>query len=107
MTDDLYTRLAWLPSKPEDFTARCRALLGDESDLGRRLQALANFALDENALNRLAKVIGKARDAGRSLAPLTPFRLGLLSNTTSHFLVPALVATAARHGIALECIEAE
>ena len=107
MTDDLYTRLAWLPPKPEDFTARCRALLGDEGDLGRRLQALANFALDENALNRLAKAIGQAREAGRSLAPLTPFRLGLLSNTTSHFLVPALIATAARHGIALECIEAE
>jgi FkbH-like protein len=107
MTDDLYTRLAWLPPKPEDFTARCRALLGGEGDLGTPLRALASYALDENALNRLAKLIGQAREAGRSLAPLTPFRLGVLSNTTSHFLVPALVATAARHGIALECIEAE
>jgi FkbH-like protein len=109
MTDDLYTRLAWLPPKPEDFVARCRALLADEggADLGRRLQGLANFALDENALNRLAKVLAQARTAGRSLAPLTPFRLGVLSNTTSHFLVPALVATAARHGIALECEEAD
>jgi FkbH-like protein len=107
MTDDLYTRLAWLPPKPEDFTARCRTLLGEAGELGRPLRALANYALDENALNRLAKLIGQAREAGRSLAPLTPFRLGLLSNTTSHFLVPALVATAARHGIALECIEAE
>jgi FkbH-like protein len=109
MSDDLYTRLAWLPPKPEDFTSRCRGLLAEEAggDLGRRLQGLAKFSLDENALNRLAKVIAQARAAGRSLAPLTPFRLGVLSNTTSHFLVPALVATAARHGIALECEEAD
>src|SRR5688572_7254013 len=109
MTDDLYTRLAWLPPKPEDFVARCRGLLAEDggADLGRRLQALANFALDENALNKLAKVIAQARAAGRSLAPLTPFRLGVLSNTTSHFLVPALIATAARHGIALECEESD
>jgi FkbH-like protein len=109
MTDDLYTRLAWLPPKPEDFVARCRSLLAEETggDLGRRLQGLANFALDENALNRLAKAIAQARVAGRSMAPLTPFRLGVLSNTNSHFLVPALIATAARHGIALECEEAD
>jgi FkbH-like protein len=49
----------------------------------------------------------KAREAGKSLAPLVPFRLGIISNATSHFLVPALEATAARHGIALECIEAD
>ena len=49
----------------------------------------------------------KARAGGPSLAPLTPFRLGLISNATSHFVVPALVASAARHGIALECIEAD
>jgi FkbH-like protein len=46
------------------------------------------------------------RADGRSLAPLVPFRLGVISNSTSHFIVPALVGTAARHGIALECIEA-
>jgi FkbH-like protein len=111
MVDDLYARLAWLPSKPDDFPASCRALLAEDaesaSDFGRRVQALAKFALDENALNRLAKVIVRARGAGRSLAPLTPFRLGVLSNTTSHFLVPALIATAARHGIDLECREAD
>jgi FkbH-like protein len=110
MADDLYAGLAWLPSKPDDFSASCRALLAEDAavgDFGRRVQALAKFALDENALNRLAKVIAQARAAGRSLAPLTPFRLGVLSNTTSHFLVPALIATAARHGIDLVCEEAD
>jgi FkbH-like protein len=109
MADDLYAGLAWLPSKPDDFSAGCRALLAEDTvaDFGRRVQALAKFALDENALNRLAKTIAQARAAGRSLAPLTPFRLGVLSNTTSHFLVPALIATAARHGIDLVCEEAD
>ncbi|HOX67028.1 MAG TPA: HAD-IIIC family phosphatase [Burkholderiaceae bacterium] len=107
MSNALYTQLAWLPAAPEDFSASCRHLLNDPSDLGRRLQHLANHALDENQLNRLAKVIDKARDAGQSLAPLTAFRIGIISNATSHFIVPALIASAARHGIALECIEAD
>jgi FkbH-like protein len=107
MSDSLYSRLAWLPAPPEDFAASCRVLLDDPADLGRRLQQLAGHALDENQLNRLAKLIHKARAAGHTLAPLTPFRIGILSNATSHFVVPALVASAARHGIALDCIEAD
>jgi FkbH-like protein len=107
MSEDLFAGLSWLPPRPADFAMRCRSLSEQAGDLGRPTQALANHALDENNLNRLAKAIGQARRAGRSFAPLTPFRLGVLSNTTSHFLVPALVATAARHGIALECVEAE
>lgn len=107
MSNALYTQLAWLPAAPEDFSVSCRHLLNDPADLGRRLQHLANHALDENQLNRLAKVIDKARDAGQSLAPLTAFRIGIISNATSHFIVPALIASAARHGIALECIEAD
>jgi len=107
VSNHLYSRLAWLPAAPQEFSAECRRLPGDPADLGNRVQRLASHALDENQLNRLAKAIQKARDAGHSLAPLTPFRIGLISNATSHFIVPALVASAARHGIALECIEAE
>ncbi|MDL2338224.1 MAG: HAD-IIIC family phosphatase [Pseudomonadota bacterium] len=107
MSNALYSQLAWLPATPDDFSATCRHLLSEPTELGTRLQRLANHALDENQLNRLAKVIDKAREAGHSLAPLTPFRIGIISNATSHFIVPALVASAARHGIALECIEAD
>ena len=107
MSNHLYTQLAWLPAAPTDFSAQCRTLADDPADLGQRLRLLANHALDENQLNKLAKAMQRARDAGHSLAPLTPFRLGLISNATSHFIVPALVASAARHGIALECVEAD
>lgn len=108
MSNALYTELAWLPRAPDDFTARVRALPETAgTDLGREVQRLANHRLDENQLNKLAKAIQKAQAGQRSLAPLTPFKLGIISNATSHFLVPALVATAARHGIALDCIEAD
>jgi len=107
MSNSLFSQLAWLPAAPDDFSTQCRQLPADASELGKRVQRLANHALDENQLNRLAKAIQKARDAGHSFAPLTPFRLGIISNATSHFIVPPLVASAARHGIALECIEAD
>jgi FkbH-like protein len=58
-----------------------------------------------NQLTKLAKAVGKARSAGRSLHPLAPFRLAVLSNSTIDLVVPALVASAARHGIALEVIQ--
>ena len=100
----LYQSLSWLPAPPADFAARCRQALASGAELGARLQALASYALDENDLNRVAKLITQAWDAGRSLAPLLPFRLGILSNATTDFVVPVPIASAARHGIALECI---
>ncbi len=107
MSSNLYMNMEWLPPAPADFSAQCKALLQTPDGLGKRIQALAGHMLDENNLSRLAKAIRKARDSGQSLAPLIPFRLGIVSNATSHFLLPALEATAARHGIALECIEAD
>jgi len=85
------------------------------ADYSARLKALAphplprigtsgprQYSLDLNQLTRLARVIGKARSEGNSLAPLTPFRLAVLSNSTVDLIVPTLVASAARHGVALE-----
>lgn len=98
----LYTRLAWLPKAPQDFSAQCAALQSSGENLGTRLRALASRALDQNQLERLAGFIGKAQSAGKDLQPLIPFRLGVLSNSTVDFLGPAMVATAARFGIALQ-----
>jgi FkbH-like protein len=109
MSNTLYTDLLWLPRCPADFSEQCKKLLNaaDDSQLGRAVQALANHALDENQLNRLNNVIKKCIAGGRSLEPLIPFRLGVLSNSTVDMIVPALVASAARHGILLECIKAD
>jgi FkbH-like protein len=103
--NQLYTEMQWLPRAPEGFSARLRAL-GNETDLlGREIQALASAALDLNQLIKLAKVISRALSGKIPLVPLTPFRLAVLSNSTIDLIVPALVASAARYGVALEVIQ--
>jgi FkbH-like protein len=107
---ELYRELAWLPKPPVDFSIRCKELakdsgdLGNSGNLGKRIRLLATHALDEGQLSRLGRVIRSAQHGGVSLAPLVPFRLGLIGNGTLDLIVPVLVATAARHGFALECI---
>jgi len=107
VSSSMYANLSWLPKAPETFSAECRAALANDEGLGRRLRNLARYSLNVNQLGRLAHITATARRDGRSLEPLTPFRLGVLSNSTLDFIVPALEATALRHGIALECIKAE
>jgi FkbH-like protein len=105
MSGPLIADLGWLPRAPADFSTQCNALLHAEGSLGKRVRALASHALDDNKLNRLAKAIDAARARPAALEPLAPFKLGIVSNATTHFFVPALVATAARYGFLLECIE--
>lgn len=107
MLSSLYANLGWLPPTPEDFRIECRLLLSRSGDVGRFIQALASHSLDLNQLIRLSKTIHKIRESGGSLAPLTPFKLGILSNATSDFVMPSLVSSAARHGIALEVVSCD
>ncbi len=102
----LYSELSWLPRTPEDFSAQCKGALRDPESLGARIRALASYGMDENQLIRLAKLISSARAEGKSLEPLSEYRLALISNATVDFIAPALTATAARYGIALECVTA-
>ena len=106
MPFDPFAELCWLTRPPADFAAQCRSARADLGALGSRVQTLASHALTSNQLLRLAKLIDEARADGNPLAPLTPFRLGLLGNGTLELIAPALTASAARHGIALECIPA-
>jgi FkbH-like protein len=106
MSDDLYLSLAWLKRPPVDFAAACRALATDEHP-GAAIRALAGYALDENQLARLGQTVTKLRQADRPLAPLLPFKLGIIGNGTLDILAPVLVATAARYGFALECVLAD
>lgn len=101
----LYAELQWLPRVPREFSDKLRALGNATASLGKELQALALYGLDLNQLTKLAKVIVKARAEGKSLGPLKPFRLAVLSNSTIDLVVPALVASAARHGIDLEIVQ--
>jgi predicted enzyme involved in methoxymalonyl-ACP biosynthesis len=101
----LYAQLQWLPRLSGSFSERLNALAASPGPVGSEIQALALHGLDLNQLTKLEKVIGKLRSEGRSLDPLTPVRLAVLSNSTVDLIIPAMVASAARHGIALEVIQ--
>ena len=103
--NELYSELQWLPRAPQDFSERLRALNRTNGALGRELQTLALHALDLNQLIRLSRAVDRALDEGHQLGHLAPFRLAVLSNSTIDLVVPALVASAVRHGIALEVIQ--
>jgi len=103
---DFLRTLAWLP-KPDEFRAACAALSCAERDWGRDLRRLANHALTEAQLKRLAGLIGDLRAQGRPLAPLAPFKLGLIGNGTLDLIAPALTASAARHGVDLTCVTSD
>lgn len=102
---DMYAKMQWLPAPPQDFAHRLKSLGGCSEPLGEEIRRLALHALDSNHLLKLANVLRRARQQGRSLEPLIPFRLALLSNSTADLISPALEASAARHGICLEIIQ--
>jgi FkbH-like protein len=104
---DLYAHLTWLPKPPADFRERCRNVVRSNDAAGNALARLAGYALDENQLRQLARAIREASAAGRTLEPLSPFKLAVVGNGTLDYLVPLLVGSAARHGIALECMAAD
>jgi FkbH-like protein len=103
--NQLYSELQWLPRASLQFPERLKGLAHAAGPLGHEIQALASTALDLNQLTKLGKAIVKATSAGKSLDPLSPFKLAVLSNSTIDMLVPALVASSARHGIALDVIQ--
>lgn len=101
----LFAELQWLPRAPREFHEKLKSIENSTDPLGREFQALASYGLDLNQLTRLAKSVDRSRLAGKSLHPLVPLRMAVLSNSTIDLIVPALVASAARHGIALEVIQ--
>lgn len=98
------TSLGWLPKAPANFDARLRGLNVNHDDAGSTLQYLASHALDEAGLTKIARVLNKARAAGRALAPLTPVTLGVITNSTPDFLATAISGTSPRFGLNVECI---
>jgi FkbH-like protein len=107
VSDDILKDLSWLPRAPEDFRKQRRALSDKTGPIGQDLRFLATHQLSDSQLTQLAQTIADLRSAGADLSPLVPFRLGLVGNGTLDLLAPLLVASAARHGIALEVVQTE
>jgi FkbH-like protein len=103
--NQLYTELQWLPRAPHDFSTRLKAAASCGELRGSVVSSLASCALNLNQLIKLAKVVVNAQSGGNTLAPLVPFRLAVLSNSTVDMIVPALIASAARHGVLLEIVQ--
>jgi FkbH-like protein len=102
----LYEDLSWLRRAPDDFRSQLKSL-SDVAHPGEAIQLLAGHALSGDQLIILAKVVERLRGEGRSFAPLTPYRIGLVGNGTLDYIAAALVGTATRHGLLLECFRGE
>lgn len=94
--------LPWLPEPPTDFRTRCRQLGPSKPDLGAEIQLLAGYRLDAPAATSLSKAIARCQSAGANVAPLSSFKLGILSGNTIDLLTDVLPSAAARHGVSLE-----
>ncbi|MBF0110139.1 MAG: HAD family hydrolase [Magnetococcales bacterium] len=99
--------LPWLLPAPGDFSKRCKdALLVPAVEQAERFRELAGYALDLDALTRLARSLRKAR-ASRNAETDSVIRLGLLGNATTGLLVDAIESTAWRYGLDLEVVAAD
>jgi FkbH-like protein len=102
---NIYSDLGWLPRTSVEFGAELKALANTTDSLGTDLQRLASQALDLNQLTKLAKAKAKFRSEGKSLRPLVPFRLAVLSNATIDLIAPALAASGLRYGLDVEIVQ--
>jgi len=107
MTRHLFADLAWLPEPPADFRTRVKTLAAGVPNAGDEILTLATHALSDAQLRRLADAIAQLAAQGTNLAPLTPFKLGLVGTGTLDLLIPLLAGSAARHGVVLECVHAD
>ncbi len=95
--------MLWLGKPPADFRAQCEAVDRIAADRSAALRQLASFDLSESQLLSLGRSLRRA--AGK-IADLAPFKLGLVSNATTDFIVAALRGTGVRHGFSLEVVAA-
>ncbi len=99
--------LPWLPAAPADYSGQCRAIADLDADVGSHLQRLATFRVTSPGAMAFRRALAKAQRRQKDLSPLSPLRLAVVSNGTMDFVVDHFPAAAARHGVALELIEAE
>jgi FkbH-like protein len=100
--NNLFQDLGWLQAAPSDFSLRLAGV-----NTGSALRALAQYALDDNQLRKLAKKSSKLLSENAELFGLTSMTLGVISNSTTQLITPALQASALRFGIALKIVEAQ
>lgn len=99
--------MPWLLPAPDDFNEQCAALIKSEDSLAEACK-LSNTAISLNQCGRLIKALVKSNFQQQSNnPPMATFKLGIVSNATLNLFAPALKASALRHGILLEVIQAD
>ena len=99
---NLYENLSWLLQPPKEFSK-----ILSETKSGSGLNELAKYSLDDNQLSRLSKKFNSLKENKTDLSPLIPLSIGLIGNTTTKLITPALIGSALRYGIALDVVETE
>lgn len=99
-----YTQLDWLLPAPPNFSERVKAIRAHTGDASAEIRALAGYALNANQLLRVGKLIDEAWEKNAEASALQRFKLGIISNSTTDFITPAIVGTGARYGFAIEII---
>ena len=95
--------LPWLLPPPPDFRQRLNHLVAAGGCVGPELRRLATRRLEDiDQLLKLARELAALRQRPEALAPLQPFRLGVLANATADFIAPAIEGSGLRHGMAIE-----
>jgi len=97
-----FENLSWLQAAPVDFSSKLASVT-----TGSQLRMLAQYALSDNQLRKLAKKYKQLAETGISLEPLIKMKIGVISNATTQLMTSSLEGSALRYGIGLNVIEAE
>jgi FkbH-like protein len=92
--------LPWLLMAPTTFRQELRSLEKEHFESPEQAQRVASYCLDINQLHSLGRAIPKIIDGHQIHA----VKLGVLSNGTVDLIVPAIVASALRHGVWLQTV---
>lgn len=98
--------MPWLLPSPDDIRSRIRSLRKDPAVDAGHLRQLAAYDLDLNQLAQLGTAINARLDDLRA-SSLRPVKLALAATHTLNFMVEALPGCALRHGLLLECFQAD
>jgi FkbH-like protein len=103
--NNYFLNMGWLLTPSEDFSKQLKSFSKRECTAAE-IQFFARHSLNINTYSKLAKIINEAIKRKDDLSPLINFNLAVVSSATISFIIPALVSTAARYGIALTVHEA-
>jgi FkbH-like protein len=98
--------LPWLPPAPTDLSDQIRAAGTDPLSTPSVFQRLAGHALTPAQAASFSRAFSRRSRQGMDPAPLSPFRLGILTNSTFDLAAEAMVPAAVRHGAALQTLAA-